>query len=338
MNHTLRQLLIPLALTCFALSPAARAVTPAPDGGYPGNNTAEGTDALFSLDTSLGVNNTALGFDALYNDTTGGGNTGVGAFAVFTNQVGNSNTAVGNAALFFNTATDNTALGGAALYNNTSGNSNIAVGVSAGYNLTTGSNNIDISDMGVAGESATIRIGTKGIQRKTFIAGIYGATTSGGIPVYINSAGKLGTTTSSARFKQNIRDMGEVSDVLLSLRPVAFRYKPEIEPEAVPQFGLVAEEVEKVDPDLVVRDSDGKPYTVRYDAVNAMLLNEFLKAHRKAQEQQATIAELRSTIAQQQKGMEALAVQVKEQSAQIQRVRAEMAASRPAPQFVLNNP
>ena len=221
------------------------------------------------------------------------------------------------------------------------------MGYQAGFNLTSGSNNIDIGNAGVAGDAGTIRIGTKGAHTKTFVAGIYGATTSGGIPVYIGGAGKLGTTTSSARFKQNIHDMGGASDVLLALRPVAFTYKAEIDADGIPQFGLVAEEVEKVDPDLVVRDPDGKPYTVRYDAVNAMLLNEFLKQHRKVEEQERIIAQqqkefarsvggLEATVAQQQKETAALAARLKQQEAQIQKVSAQIELSQPSPQTALN--
>jgi len=184
----------------------------------------------------------------------------------------------------------------------------------------------------------------------TFIAGIFGKTSSSGTPVYINSNGKLGTTTSSKRFKENIKPMDETSEAILTLKPVTFRYKRDIDPEHTPQFGLVAEEVEKVNPDLVVRDADGKAYTVRYDAVNAMLLNEFLKEHRRVQELKSTVAkdeamisQLKSTVAredatfaEQEKEIQALAVSLKEQAAQIQKVCAQLELSKPAPQTVLH--
>jgi hypothetical protein len=177
---------------------------------------------------------------------------------------------------------------------------------------------------GNTGESQTIHIGdnlddTAGASA-CFIGGINGQTASGGTAVVINSSRKLGTVTSSARFKEDIKPMDHASEALFSLKPVSFRYKKEIDPAGSSQFGLVAEEVEKVNPDLVVRDKDGKPYTVRYEAVNAMLLNEFLKEHK-------TVAELRSIVAEQRKGMEQMATQLKEQAAQIQEVSAQLATA-----------
>ena len=221
-------------------------------------------------------------------------------------------------------------------------------------NLTKGDNNIDIGNAGVAGESKTIRIGSTPLgnsnngQTRTFIAGIYGVAAAQGVAVYVNSSGQLGTHTSSARFKQNIRAMDDASDALLSLRPVTFRYKKEIDPEGIPQFGLVAEDVEKVNPDLVARDAQGKVYTVRYEAVNAMLLNEFLKEHRKVEEQEAMISQVKSTlakqdttIAQQQKDFQSTIAQqqkeIKALTAGLQKVSDELVLSKPAPQMVLNN-
>src|SRR5262249_44020630 len=154
------------------------------------------------------------------------------------------------------------------LLNNTTGSNNIALGVGAGQNRTTGSNNIDIGNKGVGGESNTIRIGSTTKQANTFIAGISGATVPTGVPVFIDTTGHLGTTTSSARFKEAIKPMDNASEAILALKPVTFRYKKEIDAERTPQFGLVAEDVAKVNPDLVARDKEGKPYTVRYDAVN----------------------------------------------------------------------
>ena len=383
--------LIPLVLAAFALSPTAQAqLSPPPDGGYAGDNTAEGTDALFSLTT--GTDNTAIGFDALFGNTTGDSNTATGSIALMSNTtgvrntangfaalnsnttgerntatgraalvnntIGNNNTADGHDALFSNgtgirntatgsfalfsntTGPDNTAIGYFSLFSNTTGNSNtasgydallnnttgignIALGNFAGANLTTGDNNIDIGNQGVAGEAGTIRIGVIGTQTATYIAGIMGKTVPRSTPVFINANGQLGTVTSSARFKDDIKPMDKVSEALLALRPVTFRYKPELDPNGIPQFGLVAEEVEKVNPDLVVRDADGKPYTVRYEAVNAMLLNEFLKEHR-------TVLELKKEIA-------TLTATVTEQAAQIQKVSAQVQMSRPAPQMVGNN-
>jgi predicted ribosome quality control (RQC) complex YloA/Tae2 family protein len=164
----------------------------------------------------------------------------------------------------------------------------------------------------VTGESNTIRIGNTDIT-DTFIRGISGATASGGAAVFVNGNGKLGTMTSSKRFKDEIKPMDRASEAILALRPVSFRYKKEIDPQRIPQFGLVAEDAEKVNPDLVIRDSQGKPQTVRYDQVNAMLLNEFLKAHRKVQEQEATISRL-------EKEIEAVVAHAKEQDSKIQRV------------------
>jgi uncharacterized coiled-coil protein SlyX len=396
--------LIPLVLAAFALSPTTHAqLTPPPDGGYNGDNTAEGTDALFSNTT--GTENTAIGFDALFSNTTGDSNTATGSIALSTNTTGvrntangyaalnsnttgerntatgraamvnnttgNNNTAHGHDALFSNTTAirntasgsfalfsnttgpNNTALGYFALFSNTTGNSNtaagydallnnttgvgnIALGNFAGSNLTTGDQNIDIGNVGVAAEANTIRIGTLGTQTATYVAGINGAGVTG-VAVKINAAGQLGTAPSAARFKDEIKPMDKASEAILALKPVTFHYKKEIDPEGIPQFGLVAEEVEKVNPDLVVRDANGKPYTVRYEAVNAMLLNEFLKEHHTVQEQEATIAQLKSTaakqgvtIAREQKQIEAL-------TAGLQKVSTRLELRSPAPRKVVSN-
>jgi len=275
-------------ISSLILATSALAVSPPPDGGYPNGNTAEGEDALFSL--TLGINNTGIGFNALFNDIGGHYNTATGFDALYQNTNGGYNTAIGSQALYTNTTgSSNTAIGAFSLQFNTTGSNNIAVGNSAGSDLTTGSNNIDIGAKGSAGESNTIRIGKKGTQTTTRIAGISGATVVGGVGVIIDTNGKLGTVTSSARYKDAIQPMNRASEAILSLQPVTFRYKHELDPESIPQFGLVAEQVEKVNPDLVARDDNGKPYTVRYEAVNAMLLNEFLKEHRKVEEQADTI-------------------------------------------------
>ena len=191
---------------------------------------------------------------------------------------GSFNTATGFRALNDNsTGFFNTAFGYQALQNNTIASFNIAIGVDAGANLTTGGSNIDIGNFGVAGEERKIRIGTQGTHNGTFIAGISGVAVMGS-RVVVNGSGKLGVAASSARFKERIKPMDNASEAIFTLKPVTFRYKKDIDAEDTPQFGLVAEDVEKVNPDLVVRDKEGKPYSVRYEAVNAMLLNEFLKS------------------------------------------------------------
>ena len=235
--------------------------------------------------------------EALYGNTTGQMNTAVGLDALYVNTTGGYNTASGMIALYSNTTGhNNTASGFSALYGNTTGSSNIAVGNNAGYLLTTGDNNIDIGNDGVAGEANTIRIGST--QTAAYIAGISGVTSSGGAAVYVNSSGKLGTVTSSRRFKDGIEGMGGASEAILSLRPVTFRYKPELDPQGIPQFGLIAEEVNDVNPNLVIRDDQGVIQTVRYEQVNAMLLNEFLKDHRRADAKDLEIAELKKRLAE----------------------------------------
>src|SRR5262249_7445122 len=228
--------------------------------------------------------NTATGVDALFANTTGTNNTANGAFALATDTTGSDNTATGEEALELNTiGNDNTADGNNALFGNTTGSSNIGIGSGAGLNLTTGSNNIDIGNVGVAAEANTIRIGTQGTQTKTFIAGVSGTAVTGSA-VTVNSNGQIGVAPSSERFKEAIKPMDKASEAILALKPVTFCYKKEIDPDGTPQFGLVAEDVEKVNPDLVACDKQGEPYTVRYEAVNAMLLNEFLKEHAKMQQ------------------------------------------------------
>jgi hypothetical protein len=296
-------------------------------------NTAIGNVAL--VNNSTGTDNTAIGSLALLNNTSGGANTASGEGALYSNQIGFVNTATGAEALFHNTTgAFNTANGVFALFTNTTGNYNIAVGSGAGENLTTGNDNIDIGNVGVAAEASTIRIGTQGTHTRTFVAGISGTGLGSGVAVRVNASGQLGTAPSSVRFKQNIKPMDKASEAIHALKPVTFRYKRELDPEGVPQFGLVAEDVEKVNPDLVACDAEGKPYTVRYEAVNAMLLNEFLKEHRKNQKQEATIAQLKqdfqSTFAQQQKQIEAL-------TAGLEKVNAQLESRKPALQTVLND-
>jgi trimeric autotransporter adhesin len=302
-------------------------------------NTATGSEALFK--NTIGFQNVATGFRALVNNTTGFHNTANGFSALSSTTSGNHNTADGDLALVNNTIGNfNTTAGGHSLVHNTSGNLNIALGFAAGQNLTTGSNNIDVANGGVAGESNTIRIGNEvaftgpeGIihpaHTKTFIAGIRGVTVAGAA-VFVNGSGQLGTAPSSQRFKDAIKPMDRTSEAILALKPVTFRYKKKVDPEGITQFGLVAEQVEKVNPDLVVRDRDGKAYTVRYDAVNAMLLNEFLKEHK-------AFLEERRTVQEQQNEIDALKAELKEQKALVQKVSAQLEVSKPAPQTVLND-
>jgi hypothetical protein len=276
-------------------------------------NTANGAFAL--LNNTTGVANTANGLEALLSNTTGNANTANGFRVLWNNTIGGDSTANGAFALFFNTTgSGNTANGVNALLNNTTGSGNVALGFEAGNNQTSGSNNVYIgSEMqGVAGESSAC-----------YIASIFGQTSANGIPVLINAVNKLGTTTSSKRFKEDINPMDKASEVLFELTPVTFRYKKGIDPAGTPQFGLVAEDVEKANPDLVVRDKEGKPYTVRYDAVNAMLLNEFLKEHRKVEKLEAALCAVNERLA--------------EQDAKIEKVSAQIEVRKPAPQTVLNN-
>ena len=427
LNKATAAFFVVLGLGAFYLSPLAQAVSPPPDGGYPGANTAEGDNALLSLtsgisNTAVGLNalkanttgeantangaralasntighdntangvqalyknttgnyniaigsdalhdnitgrgntavgfqtlsnntgaswNTANGFQALLKNTTGDLNTAIGGEALFSNTTGDRNTALGFQALRQNTTGDlNTAIGEVALQNNTIGSSNsafgehalflnttgtfnIALGVGAGRNLTTGSHNIDIGNAGVAGESGTIRIGNAN-QTNTYITGISGATVAGGVTVIADAQGHLGTIVSSERFKDQIKAMDKASETIFALKPVTFRYKHELDSEGIPQFGLVAEEVAKVSPDLVARDAKGEIYTVRYEAVNAMLLNEFLKEHRK-------VEKLEATVAQQHRDFEAALADLK---GQIQKVNTQLDLNKLATQTVAND-
>ena len=418
-----------IGFASLAFCAGAFALDPPPGGGYPNEVTALGEDALFSQSiggleatalgyqalyyNTTGTQNTAVGRSALHNNTAGGANVAVGDNALYgnttgtwnvaigrnalvanttgggnvavgytalqahtngfdnvaigfgalsTGTTGDSNTAVGHIAMAFSTGSQNTAVGDSAMnqatgdFNvaigraaglNLAGDNNIMIGQYAGQNVTTGANNIEIGNQGAAHDAKIIRLGDTAVQRKTFIAGISRATVAGGVAVMITNQGQLGVATSAAGYKENIQPMAKSSEAILSLKPVTFRYKKELDPEAIPQFGLVAEDVEKVDPDLVARDDDGKPYTVRYEAVNAMLLNEFLKEHRRVETLEATVARQQSINAEQQKQIEALTASLKGQAAQIQKVRAQVAmtslsrggleASKSSPQIVLNN-
>src|SRR6266545_1095960 len=324
-------------------------------------NTAVGTAAL--LNNTEGESNTATGAFALQSNTTGFGNTATGDSALFFNTTGSDNTADGAFALLFNTADQNTATGARALLrnstgsgntahgafallsnttgvqntatgafalqSNTTGISNTAIGVEALVNNTTGTNNIAlgiIAGINVTTANKVIAIGSPGanVSDSCYIGNIFGATIDPGsaVAVGIDATGKLGTTASSRRFKEEIQPMDKASEALLSLRPVTFRYKNY--KNSPRQFGLIAEEVAEVNPDLVARDKNGEIYTVRYDQVNAMLLNEFLKEHGKVQELQNE--------------MVTLTAQLKEQAAQIQKVSAQVEMDKPTTRVVLNNP
>jgi hypothetical protein len=442
LNKATALLLVGFGLACFG-SVTVKAVNPPPDGGYPGQNTAEGDNALFSLSETDGAFNTAVGWDSLFSNVTGSLNTGVGAgalalntghnntatgaVALLLNDIGSNNTAVGTAALAFNgggigpsdssgntavgagaaarntrgsgntalgaaalannsgsgsessgntavgafaltgtmtttaqlnvavglyaltsdtegalntavgassdvfnietsaalgrntTGMFNTAFGAGALQHNTSGGSNIAVGIDAGENLTTGNYNIDMGNAGVADEANTIRIGTPFNdptgQNRTFIAGIYGQPPGANtLPVVCADDGKLTANASSRRFKHDIKQMDKASEAILALKPVSFRYNNDS--TDTPWFGLIAEDVAEINPDLIARDKEGNPFGVRYDQVNVMLLNEFLKEHRK--------------VEQLQKQVEAL-------TAGLQKVSAQLELAKPGAQTVLNN-
>jgi hypothetical protein len=328
-NTTILPVLLVLTLVCFALSPQARAVCQ--EGCDTATaNTFLGEDALIH-NPFTGTSNTAVGAFALTSNTGGAANTAIGTVALFSNTIGSDNTATGVWALRENTTGNfNTATGQNALFGNTIGSNNTAMGYNAGFNLTTGSYNIDIGNQGVAGESGIIRIGTAGTQTATFIAAIRDVPIAGHKVVGVDANGQLGNKTSSARFKEAIKPMGKASEAILSFQPVSFRYKKALDPKGTPEFGLIAEEVAKVAPELVDADSQGKPFSVRYDEVNAMLLNEFLKEHRKGEQQDRKIEKLEATITKQQEQIEAL-------TAGLQKVSAQLELSKASPRTVLNN-
>jgi hypothetical protein len=258
------------------------------------NNTASGYQALFSNTT--GFFNTASGAGALASNTTGFFNTASGFEALSANTTGHDNTASGYGALNSNTTgRDNTASGFEALLSNTTGGSNIAVGFEAGSNLTTGSNNIDIGNVGVAGESDLIRIGTKGTHKGAIIAGISTSTVTGSA-VYVTPTGRLGVLASSERFKTAIAPIGDSTDKLRQLRPVSFHLKAD--PQGAVQYGLIAEEVAKVYPELVIRNEAGRIEGVRYDELAPMLLNEAQLQQRKIDAQAAEIHDLKQQMAE----------------------------------------
>jgi len=316
-----------------------------------GANSAAGCRSLFSNTT--GNYNTAHGYLALTSNTTSDSNTAVGSFSLTGNTTGFGNTAIGAAALLSNmTADENVAIGANALSNNTNGSTNVAIGTGAGGNITsannvvcvgysaggvhqTGDTDVYLANPGLDGESGTVRIGTgDGVHTRMFLAGVRDTTTGhpNAIPVVIDSSGQLGTISSSRRFKHDVESMDKASEAILALKPVTFHYKSD--KTNTSQFGLIAEDVAEVNQDLIVRDEKGEIYTVRYDAVNAMLLNEFLKEHRKVEALQTGLAQqqtdFQAAIAQQQKQIDAL-------GATLQKVSAQRLLSKPAPQTVLNN-
>jgi Chaperone of endosialidase len=412
-----------LAFGCLVFPQSTQAVSPTPDGGYPGGNTAEGTNALLSLTTGTyntaigiysllsntegqfntalgagallanvgdpssgaGVENTATGAGALLSNTTGESNTANGAFALFSNSTGAVNTASGADALlnnttgFANTATgagalfgttignNNTATGFSALSANmtgdgntatgrsaltiTTGSGNTALGANAGSALTTGNLNIDIGVdvIGAAGESNTIRIGANLPQTPgasaCHIGGIYNQSGDPAtmIAVGIDATGKLATVLSSRRFKHDIKPMDKASEAILALKPVTFHYKSDA--KNTPCFGLIAEEVAEVNPDLAVRNKNGEIWSVRYDQINAMLLNEFLKEHKKTQEQQTTIGQLKSNAAKQEatiselkSDLQIVIARLKDQDSKIQSVSAEVEMNKRSSHVVATNP
>jgi hypothetical protein len=332
-----------IGLVCIGFLPKAQAVSPPPDGGYPGGNTAEGQAALLSLTT--GGFNTAVGFLSLRTDTTGQLNTAIGAGTLLANTA-DENTAMGAGALLSNiTGSLNTANGAFALYQNTEGTDNTAVGVSALNANTTGIANTALgSNAGTAVTTANnvicvgANVGGENVSNSCYIGNIFGVTSLGATGVLVNTDGKLGTTTSSRRFKEDIKPMERTSEALFALKPVTFHYKKAIDPRRTSQCGLVAEDVEKVNPDLIVRDKEGKPYSVRYDQVNAMLLNEFLKEHRKVETLEATVAQqrkdLETTITELKNEMKRFAARSEEQDAKIQKVSAQAELDETASQRV----
>jgi Chaperone of endosialidase len=416
-------ILIPMLIIGLGVLPKAQALSPAPDGGYPGRNTAEGQKALFSLTT--GTDNAALGHSSLQSLTTGNLNTGVGAWtlalntadyntacgaaALLFNGTGTDNTAIGTGALLFNTIGEgNTATGGFALHNNTEGDFNTANGEITLYFNTTGERNTAIGNQALysnvngtantaigfqalsgsntggantalgslAGVSITgtgnvcigqAVFGEANVDDRTYIRNVNTLTQnfSAGVNDYVTvrlSDGRLGhsAVVSSRRYKEDIKPLDKTSQALYALKPVSFRLKKEFDPTQALGFGLIAEEVEKVDRALVYRNDKGQVESVRYEMVNAMLLNEFLKEHRKVEEQEASTKQLKSTVsrqeatiaglrsastqqrkdfetttAQQQKQLQALIATLNEQAAQLQKISAGIELSRPEPRQVV---
>jgi hypothetical protein len=305
------------------------------------NNTAVGATAL--LLNTIGTDNVAVGASAMQNNTDGDSHTGVGVFALFSQVGGLGNTAVGAFALEVNSSSGNaafgyhsldsctgglnTAFGADTMVNATTGDENVALGFASGNGITTGSNIITIGPVnGVSGALGEV-------DNSCYIGNAFGQPADPGTITIlgIDTDGKLGTVASSRRFKKEIKPMDKASEVILALKPVTFQYNYDKKNRPTPQFGLIAEEVAEVNPDLVVRDKNGELMTVRYEQINAMLLNEFLKEHKKVEEQQASISQLKSE-------MQTMVAQLKEQAAQIQKVSAQVEVNKPAPRVVVNKP
>jgi hypothetical protein len=377
-GRKLSAFVIATLLAWLGLLPNTGAVSPAPDGGYPGGNTAEGQNALLSLtsgtyntgvglfslfgnaegsfNTAIGAGallantahqNTAIGAGALLSNTDGVKNTAHGAFALFGNTAGNSNTASGVGALFNNstgfnntaigyntllsntTAGDNTAIGTTALFSNTTGEFNIAIGSQALRDNVTGDSNTAIGDsagFNITGSgNVCIGAGVNGVAGEsniTRIRNVYGSVATERA-VYVTSDNRIGTLSSSRRYKEQIMPMEKASEAIHSLSPVSFRYKKEVDPARSLCFGLIAEDVAEVNPNLVTLDCEGKPETVRYEAINAMLLNEFLKEHQAFVEERRKVEKLEATVSRQQKQIEVLAAGLEKVSNQIELSKAE---------------
>ena len=309
------------------------------------NNTGDGRGALTYNTT--GSNNTAAGYSALYNNKTGSNNVGTGVYALMSNKSGSYNNAFGYDALFANTnGTKNVAVGGSALYRstignyneavgsqalygNTTGSSNIGIGYQAGYYPQTGSNNIEIGAAGATTDNATIRIGTQGTQKATYVAGISGVNVTGGTAVVVNSKGELGVVSSSRRYKDDIRSMGNASSRLLSLRPVTFRYKQaDAKGQKPEQYGLIAEEVAKVMPELVVYNETGQPETVAYQALAPLLLNELQRERQRSMQEARDLNRQLSAQAQQLKVRDTRVDSLEGQVLELRRVVSQMINSR----------
>jgi hypothetical protein len=411
--------ILALAIICFAFLSTTQAVVPPPDGGYPGANTAEGENALFSLttgtfntavgffalenndlgnyNTAIGagalfatadsVMNTAVGAGALLLNTGGTNNTATGAFALINNRSGTGNTAIGNQALQNNVdASGNTAVGALAMLANTDGSINTALGDNALRSNTTGAHNTAVGESALfsttasdgntaVGESAlflldggsnNIALGTNAGQmlqtgdgnlyigadmpgqmsesNHTYISNINTTSVSGAGTDTVTidlMTGLLGHLSSSRRYKEEIQSMDSASETLYRLKPVTFRYKKEINARQSLEYGLVAEDVADVDPNLAIRNKDGEIESVRYTAVNAMLLNEFLKEHHRVEELKSAIAqerqEFEAAIVQQQKTTEALVARLNEQEARIQKVSAQVEMGKSGSQMLVEN-
>jgi hypothetical protein len=276
-------------------------------------NTATGRLAL--ANNLAGAFNTAIGNQALFSNNNGRFNTASGDLALFSNTSGSANTASGDSALKANlSGSGNTASGYQALLNKTTGNDNVAIGSNSGSNVTTASN---VTCLGAS-------VGGANVNNTTWIGNVFGVTTQNATtaPVVVSADGQLGTVASSERFKKDIATMDKASEAILALRPVTFHYKADT--KSTPQFGLVAEEVAKVNPDLVMRDKNGEIHTIRYDAVNAMLLNEFLKEH--------------DAFVQEQRKVQRLEKQVEKLAAGLRKVSDQLEQSKAMPQTVATNP